>query len=128
MEFNQLLEKILKAQKSIRFAAVFDKYGTIIEKIQRKDTTPLIDKYETQNMLREAASLWYHRKNLSHKLGKGHYSMTEYDNLIRLTMPLDSDHFLLISHDKIDNKPSVIREISQVLEHGENEPKLYQKI
>ena len=116
MNFKQLLEKIMESDQNIRFAAIFDRYGMVREKIPRDGTSQMMDEFDTQNMLREAASSWYHRKSLAQKLGKGHYSMTVYDNLIRITMPLGTDYFIIISHDKLDEQPPIAKQIQQVLD------------
>ncbi len=116
MNFKELLETIIQSNQDIRFTAIFDRYGTIKEKIQKDETSPMLDEYETKTMLREAASLWFHRRNLVNKLGKGHYSMTVYDNLIRVTMPLIADYFIIISHDHLDDQPSLVKKILQILE------------
>ena len=116
MNFKQLLEKIMESDQNIRFAAIFDRYGMVREKIPRDGTSQMMDEFDTQNMLREAASSWYHRKSLAQKLGKGHYSMTVYDNLIRITMPLGTDYFVIISHDKLDEQPPIAKQIQQVLD------------
>ncbi len=116
MNFKQLLEKILDFDQNIRFAAIFDRYGVIREKAQRDGTSPMLDEYDTQNMLRGAANFWFHRKNIARKIGKGNYSMTVYDNLIRITMPLSTEYFIIISHDKLDDQPPFVKQIQQVLE------------
>ena len=116
MNFKQLLEKIMESDQNIRFAAIFDRYGMVREKIPRDGTSQMMDEFDTQNMLREAASSWYHRKSLAQKLGKGHYSMTVYDNLIRITIPLGTDYFVIISHDKLDEQPPIAKQIQQVLD------------
>ena len=116
MNFKQLLVKIIESDSHIRFAAVFDRYGTIMRKIYRDGTVQMMDEIDTQNMLREAASVWSHRKNLAPKLGKGRYTMTEYDKLIRITMPLNTDYFIVISHDKWNDQPPVIKQIQRVID------------
>jgi len=116
MNFRQILEKIIESDKNIRFAAVFDRYGIVREKIPREDIAQMLDEYETQNMLREAASSWYHRKSLAKKLRKGHYTLTVYDNLIRVTMPLSADYFIVISHDKLDDQSPIAKRILKVLD------------
>jgi hypothetical protein len=120
MEFKQLLDKLIDSNPSLRFAAVFDRYGTIKEKSHKDGASLMMDEYETQNMLREAANSWHHRNQLANKLGKGHYTMTVYDNLIRITIPLSSDYFLIISHDKLDDQPQLVKQIQQVVENNRN--------
>ena len=118
MEARQFLEKIIDSDPSIRFAAVFDRFGTIKDKLHRNDSPLFLSEFDTQIMLREAASSWFQRKNLSSKLGKGHYSMTVYDNLTRITLPLSDDHFLIISHTKDDSPPLLIKTVKKLLEES----------
>lgn len=115
MNTKQFLEKVIESDPSIRFAAVFDRYGTIKEKLQRKDSPPFLSEFDTQLMLREAANSWFQRKSLSSKLGKGHYSMTVYDNLTRITFPLSEDHFLIISQKREDTPPSLVTTVKKLL-------------
>jgi len=56
VDFRQILEKILEFDQGIRFAAIFDRFGTLKEKIQRDGTSLMMDEYETVNMLREEGS------------------------------------------------------------------------
>ena len=115
MDFKQTLENILKLDQRIRFAAIFDRFGTLKEKIQRDGISLMMDENDTVNMLREEGSSWFHRKNLSNKIGKGYYSMTVYDKLVRITMPLDSDNFIIISLSEINEHPPVIKRIQEIL-------------
>ena len=120
MEFKSFLDKIIDSDSSLRFAAVFDRYGTIKEKSHKDGASLMMDEYETQNMLREAANSWHHRNQLASKLGKGHYTMTVYDNLIRITLPLSPDYFLIVSHDKLDDQPHIIKQIQHIVENSKN--------
>ncbi|MFQ5440607.1 MAG: hypothetical protein ACE5DL_04000 [Nitrosopumilaceae archaeon] len=56
MNYTQLLEKVMESDSKIRFVAIFDRHGMIIEKFYRDGTPMIMEEYETQNMLREAAS------------------------------------------------------------------------
>lgn len=116
MDFKQIVEEIIGFDQNIRFVAVFDRYGTVIEEVCSDGASLMMDEYETQSMLREAASFWAYRKNLEDKLGKGRYSMTAYDKLIRITMPLNTDYYIVISHDDMNDQPSMIRQIRQSLD------------
>ena len=116
MNFKELLEKLIESNEHIRFVAIFDRFGMILEKVRKDETIQMLDEYETQTMLREAASLWHHRKKLFDKLGKGHYSMTVYDKLVRITIPLNTDKFMIISHNNLNDQPSLVKQIQQILD------------
>ena len=115
MDFRQILENIVEFDQRVRFAAIFDRFGTLKEKIQRDGTSLMMDEYDTKNMLREEVSSWFHRKNLSNKIGKGHYSMTVYDKLVRITMPLGTDNFIIFSLSEINEHPPIIRHVQEML-------------
>ena len=40
---------------------------------------------------------WGLRNSLSHKVGRGKYSMAEYEKIKRITFSLDPDHLLLVT-------------------------------
>jgi hypothetical protein len=42
--------------------------------------------------------------------------MTVYDKLIRITMPLSSDYYIIISHNDMNDQPSMIRQAQKVID------------
>jgi hypothetical protein len=116
MDFKLLLDKIIKLDQHIRFALIFDSLGKIIEKDHRSGLTPILDGVETENMIREASSSWHLRKEYAPKLGKGQYTFTVYDNLNRITMPVDENHFILVSHDGVDDISQFVKNLQNTVE------------
>ena len=88
-------------------------------------TSLMMDEYDTENMLREEGSSWFHRKNLSNKIGKGHYSMTVYDKLVRITMPLGTDNFIVISLSEINEHPPIVKHV--ITSYSIHYTKLYEE-
>ena len=116
MDYQAFLDKIIKSDGTIRSAIIFNEYGNIQEKAQRSDTVLHLNEYDTEKLLREAASSWRYRNDLSFKLGKGLYALAEYENLKRITMPIDNHHLLLVTVDNQDDPPKIIKHIQNVLE------------
>ena len=116
MDFNHLLDKIIKLDKNIRFALIFDSLGKIINKDQRPGLSLILDGSETENMIREASNSWHLRKEYAPKLGKGQYTFTVYDNLGRITMPVDENYFILVSHDGVDDISWFVKNIQKTVE------------
>ena len=116
MDYLQLLDKIIKSDKTIRSAIIFNEYGNIQEKAQRSDTELHLNEYDTEKLLRESASSWHYRNDLSFKLGKGLYALAEYENLTRITMPIDNHHLLLVTVDNQNDPPKIVKYIQNVLE------------
>ena len=76
----------------------------------------LLNEYDTDKLVKEGASSWYYRKQLSNKIGKGQYAMAAYEKIIKLTIPLDDDHILLVSLDNQGETPKIIDTIKKILQ------------
>lgn len=113
--YEQTLEKIIKSNDIIRFVAICDKFGQIKEKLQKEEKPPLLDDHETSKLVRAGIDSWYYRKQLTHKIGKGQYAMAVYDKIIRLTIPLEDNQFLLVSIDNISKSPKIVESIKKIL-------------
>ena len=115
MDFKNLVENVLKSDKRIRFATVFNMYGEILEKNQRVGIEQILSVEDTEKLLRESASSWHYREELAYKLGKGRFSLTVYDKLTRITMPINSNHLLLVTIDNDVNQPEVVTNIKNTI-------------
>lgn len=115
MDYLQFLDKIIKSDETIRSTIIFNKYGKILEKAQRSDIKLHLNEYDSEKLLRESGSIWYYRKKLSYKLGKGIYVLAEYENVRRITLPLDDELLLLITADNEDEQPKIIKQIQNVI-------------
>ncbi len=111
--YGKILEKIIQSDDVIRFASICDKFGKIEEKLQR-DHESLLNEYDTDKLVKAGVNSWHYRKQLSSKIGEGHYAMVVYDKITRLTFPLD-DHFLLITIDNLVETPKIVDTIKKIL-------------
>jgi hypothetical protein len=94
-----LPELILPLDKSIRFCAVANKLGYIIASKYRKNLKPLMTFEETERYALFATIRHSTRQVWESKIGKVRYALTRYELLIRVTVPLTSNHLLLLSFD-----------------------------
>ena len=112
---KELLGKIIKSNDNIRFTLICDQFGTIEEKLQRDNLTLLLSEYDTDKLVRGGVDSWHYRKQLSTKIGNGQYAMAVYDKIIRLTIPLNENHFLLVSLDNVEKTPKIVDTIKKIL-------------
>ena len=84
--------------------------------MQREGQSLLLNEYDTDKLVREGASSWHYRKQLSNKIGKGQYAMAAYEKIIRLTIPLDDDNIILVSLDNQGETPKIIDTIKKILQ------------
>jgi hypothetical protein len=114
--YKQLLEKIIQSDDIIRFTAICDtNFGTIEEQLQRDGQTLLLSEYDTDKLIRGGVDSWHYRKQLSNKIGNGQYAMAVYDKIIRLTIPLNENHFLLVTLDNVEKTPKIVDTIKKIL-------------
>ena len=57
----------------------------------------LLSSDETKRSNIQALARWALRNSFSPKIGKGKYSITEYEKIKRITIPLENSHLLLIT-------------------------------
>ena len=114
--YKNLLEKIIQSDDLIRFTLICNQFGTIEEKLQRNGKSLLLSEYDTDKLVREGVSSWHYRKQLSQKIGEGQYAMAVYDKIVRITIPLDDDHMLLVTLDNMEETPKIVDTIKKILQ------------
>lgn len=110
------MEKIIQSNDIIRFASICDRFGLIEEKLQREGLSLLLSENDTDKLVRAGVDSWHYRKQLSNKIGKGQYAMAVYDKIIRLTIPLDDNHILLVTLDNVEKTPKIVDTIKKILD------------
>jgi len=94
-----LLDMIMESSKDVRFAAVSDMNGKILWSSTRTNVKHILTLEETKETLKRAISAWKSRFNITYKVGREMYTITAYDKIKRVTIPLDKDHMLFITLD-----------------------------
>ncbi len=94
-----LLDMIMESSKDVRFAAVSDMNGKILWNSTRTDVKHILTLEETKETLKRAIASWKSRFNITYKVGREMYTITAFDKIKRLTIPLDKDHMLFITLD-----------------------------
>jgi hypothetical protein len=90
---------VLSLDKSIRYSAVVNKLGYIVAQKYRPGLQPVITPEETQRYALQATIRQSTRSGWDKKLGKSLYSLTRYERLVRVAIPLAESHLLLLSCD-----------------------------
>ncbi len=97
MKHQQLIDAIMDNDKNIRFATICNMIGDIEVTGQSEGIEKFLTPEETKESLENAAKAWLHaKKTISKKIGNGLYTLTVYEKLRRVTVPLE-DGFLLLA-------------------------------
>lgn len=85
-ELDDLCKQIIKADDSIRFVGVADKYGKQIAVNYREGLVPYLNQTESEIYSIDTVMRMNSRKEMESKLGRVIYSFTLYENLKRATI------------------------------------------
>jgi len=95
---EKLLNMLMDFNPLVRFTAVCSHDGEIKWSSQRDNITNIIPLEETKGSIKRAADAWNAREELSQNgTGRGMYTITAYEKIKRITIPLDDDNILFIS-------------------------------
>ncbi len=114
---EKLLNMLMDFNPLVRFTAVCSKDGEIEWSSQRDDVTNIIPIEDTKKSIKRAAESWKAREDLSKNgTGRGMYTITAYEKIKRITIPLDDDHILFIS---TNNEPKKDKDYGRLVGMGE---------
>ena len=109
MKHQQLIDTIMDNDKNIRFATICNMIGEIEVTGQSKGIEKFLTPEETKESLEFATKAWIHaRKPHFKKIGKGLYTLTAYEKLKRVTVPLEDGFLLLATMDNTSEQNQTI--------------------
>ena len=103
-------EELLNLDNSLRWIGISNKYGVLINVEQRKDLEPLMSEEESEEYAAAAVSRYRTRVKFQTKIGKLNYAVGRYENVTRITIPINNDYFLLLTIDKEKNYDDMVKE------------------
>ncbi len=115
MDYSKLCKDIFDSDLRVRFAGVCDDSGEIKYGGQRDGVQNILSPEETRKSNLQALARWGLRNSLSPKTGRGKYAMAEYEKIKRITVPLGSDHLLLVTTEVDANHNQIIQNILKMV-------------
>ena len=113
MEHQQLVNTVLDLDENIRFATICNMAGDMEVTKQKDGIEKFLTAEETERNLKYAAKAWIHSRIPNYKkIGKGLYTLSAYEKLKRVTIPLLDGFLLLVT---IDNKGEQNKIIDKIL-------------
>jgi hypothetical protein len=98
---KEFCKDILTKDLSIRFAAVANQMGNLIESEYREGLNPLMNRQETEHYTMQTVFRASTRETFENKIGKQRYAIAVYEKLIRATIPI----IIIDTQDDKDDKP-----------------------
>ena len=102
-KYEKLLNMLMDFNKSIRFAAVSDDKGEILWHSQRDGIRNIVPYEDTKQTILRAINAWKENFRVKEYAGSGLYSISSYEKIKRITVPLGdgSTLFLTLNNDPL---------------------------
>jgi hypothetical protein len=97
--FENLSKEILKINSSLRWIAIANSNGTLLNIARRDGLEPLMTRQENQEYTLNAITRHKSRLKFEDKLGRLVYSLGKYEKLIRIVTPINNKYYVLITVD-----------------------------
>jgi hypothetical protein len=97
---KEFCKDILAKDLSIRFAAIANQMGILIESEYREGLKPLMNRQETEHYTMQTVFRASTRETFENKIGKQRYAIAVYEKVIRATIPI----IVIGSQDDRDDK------------------------
>ncbi|MDP9306206.1 MAG: hypothetical protein M3O68_07670 [Thermoproteota archaeon] len=97
--FESLLKEILKINSSLRWIAIADSNGTLLNIARRDGLEPLMTRQENQEYTLNAITRHKSRLKFEDKLGRLVYSLGKYEKLVRIVTPINNKYYVLLTVD-----------------------------
>ena len=121
MDHQKLIDTIMDHDNNIRFTSICNMVGDLQVSRQKKGIEKFLSNEDTQQSLEYASKAWIHaRRPYFKKIGKGLYTLTAYEKLKRVTIPLPDGFLLLATMDKTSEQNQIIDGILKILDEGES--------
>jgi len=97
--FESLSKEILKINSSLRWIAIADSNGTLLNIARRDGLEPLMTRQENQEYTLNAITRHKSRLKFEDKLGRLVYSLGKYEKLVRIVTPVNNKYYVLLTVD-----------------------------
>ena len=97
--FGTLSKEILEISSSLRWIAIADSEGHLLNIARREGLDPLMTREENQEYTLNAIARHKSRIKFEEKLGKLIYSLGKYEKLARIVTTINNKYYILLTID-----------------------------
>jgi len=112
LEYEKICDNILECDKKIRYVGIYD-FGEIYDKM-RSGLKSHLSREETELSLSQAVYRWSTRKKTADKIGKPIFSLTKYEKIYRVTIPIGGAGLILISLELNSDVNMIVEKIIKI--------------
>jgi len=97
IDYNELTKKVLDLESDIRFTGVVNNKGELIAGGYNENIEEILNDHDQKMSIHYALQKRELYTNLAYKLGKEQCSITEYEKVTLITIPINSNELFLVS-------------------------------
>jgi hypothetical protein len=97
--FEIVSKEILEISSSLRWIAIADSEGHLLNITRREGLDPLMNREENEEYTLNAIARHKSRIKFEDKLGKLIYSLGKYEKLARIVTPINNKYYILLTMD-----------------------------
>jgi len=116
IDYEGFCNNVRKLNEKIRFAAILDKNGKRLGGGYRAKVSSYLNPTEVNQSLNLALKRWKNRDKLSNRIGHARFSLTEYEKVKQLTIPIGKTHLLLLSTEIDVNHTKLLQMICVLID------------
>jgi len=116
IDYKGFCTNVLKINEKIRFAAILDKNGNKVGGGYRAKVSSYLNPTEINHSLHLALKRWKSRDKLSNRIGHARFSLTEYEKVKQITIPIGKTHLLLLSTEISVNHTKLLEKICLLID------------
>ena len=114
---DELCKKALEIDSKIRFTGVLNNKGILTSGGNKEGTESFLSPEEIGMATHYTLQRWIQCQNLSYKIGNEKSSITEYDKVTMISMPLSGNELFLISTEPGADYLSIVKKTASLLEN-----------
>ena len=118
-KYQKLLNMLMDFNKYVRFAAVSNNKGEILWHSQREGIKNIVPYEETKQTILRAIGAWNENFKIADHAGSGLYSISSYEKIKRISIPLDDGNTLFITMNNDPLTKTKTKSYGQVANMGE---------
>jgi len=115
MSYSKLLEKVMNCESYVRYAVVLNSEGKLVEEKIKNDIENFLPTEQMKISFKHAINAWKFRNNMIEFLGKSKYVLAVYENVRRITIPINNDHLLLVIVDNRGGQKDVVERVLAII-------------
>ena len=117
MSYDELCKNTLELDPRIRFTGVLNDFGELVSDMYKQGIDKLLISQEIRMFFHYTLQRRENVSNLSYKIGNEKFSITEYDKVTLICIPLNEKELFLLSTEPDTDYFEIINKINSLMKN-----------